>query len=98
GFGPVRDLEYAGTERVGRTEVVEQQVDVAEDGGQHVVEVVRDGTSQTADRFHLLRLPHLRRYGGWFPARRAGRTWNAQFSDNRPSSSTCGARSSRAPS
>ena len=34
----------------------ERDVDVAEDHGQHVVEVVRDAAGQPADRFHLLRL------------------------------------------
>ena len=32
---------------------------VAEDGGQQVVEVVRDATGKVANRFHLLRLPQL---------------------------------------
>ena len=37
----------------------DQQFRVAEDGGEQVVEVVRHAAGQTADRFHLLRLPEL---------------------------------------
>ena len=36
------------------------QVGVAEDGGEHVVEVVRDAAGEPPDRFHLLRLAQLR--------------------------------------
>ena len=43
---------------VGR-ELLEQQVGVAEDRGEQVVEVVRDAAGEPADRFHLLRLPEL---------------------------------------
>ena len=36
-----------------------QQVERADDHGQHVVEVVRDAAGELADRLHLLRLPQL---------------------------------------
>ena len=39
--------------------LVEQQVGRHDDGGQHVVEVVRDAAGKLADRLHLLALRHL---------------------------------------
>ncbi len=39
--------------------VGEQQVGEADDGGEHVVEIVRDAAGELADRFHLLLLAHL---------------------------------------
>ena len=40
-------------------DVVEQQIAVAEDRGQEIIEVVRDAAGQLAERFHLLRTQHL---------------------------------------
>src|SRR5438876_10580026 len=45
--------------RVTGGQVFEQQVDVARDRGEDVVEVVRDAAGQPAHRFHLLRLAQL---------------------------------------
>ena len=39
------------------TQSQHRQVDIAEDGGEQVVEVVRDAAGEPADRLHLLRLP-----------------------------------------
>ena len=44
-----------------------RHVDIAEDDGEHVVEVVRDAARQPADRFHLLRLTQ-RLLGRFAPA------------------------------
>jgi hypothetical protein len=38
----------------------QEDVGAADDGGHHVVEVVRDATGELADGLHLLRLPKLR--------------------------------------
>src|SRR5438874_1165451 len=48
-----------GAPRVVVAEILEQQLGVAGDGRQDVVEVVRDPARQAADRFHLLRLAQL---------------------------------------
>ena len=40
--------------------MVQQHVREAEDGGQHVVEVVRDAAGELADDLHLLALRELR--------------------------------------
>ena len=40
--------------------LVKQQVGEADDGGQHVVEIVRDAAGELADRLHLLALRELR--------------------------------------
>ena len=50
---------YVRSQRVGGLEIVENQLSVAEDDGEHVVEVVRDPAGETPDRFHLLRLSEL---------------------------------------
>ena len=42
-----------------RAEVLKQQIAVARDHGQEVVEVVGDASGQATDRFHLLRLAQL---------------------------------------
>ena len=39
--------------------MIEQQIGIAEDRREHVVEVVGNATREPADRFHLVRLPHL---------------------------------------
>ena len=56
-FGGPADLLDVGPAGVAALELVEQQVGVAEDRRQHVVEVVGDAAGQPADRFHLLGLP-----------------------------------------
>ena len=33
------------------------EIDIAENGGEEIVEVMRDAAGQAADRFHFLRLP-----------------------------------------
>ncbi len=54
--GVLLDLHDVLERRIGRPVVREQQVGIAEDGGQHVVEVVRDAARELADGLHLLRL------------------------------------------
>ena len=49
----VHDVLVGG---VGRPVRLQQQVGEADDGGQHVVEVVRDAAGELADRLHLLAL------------------------------------------
>ena len=39
--------------------LAEQQVGIADDGGQHVVEIVGDAAGELADRLHLLRLGEI---------------------------------------
>ena len=53
------DLLDVRAARIAGVEAVEEQVRVAEDRGQHVVEVVRDAAGEAADRLHLLRLAQL---------------------------------------
>src|SRR5207249_10303289 len=53
------DLERVRAPRIGRLERADEQVGVAADRGQEVVEVVRDPAGQAADRLHLLRLAQL---------------------------------------
>ncbi len=53
------DLLRVGPPLVGRIHRIEQQIDVSEDRGEHVVEVVRDAAGEAADRLHLERLPKL---------------------------------------
>jgi hypothetical protein len=57
--GRLADLGGVLAARVARGEVFEQQVGVARDGGEDVVEIVRDPARQPAHGFHLLRLPEL---------------------------------------
>ena len=57
--GVLLDLHDVLEGRVGRPVVGEQQVAVADDRLQHVVEVVRDAAGELADRVHLLRLGEL---------------------------------------
>ena len=58
-LGRAPDLLDVGTGADRRAELVEQQIRVAEDRGQDVVEVVRDAAGEPAHRFHLLRLAQL---------------------------------------
>src|SRR2546426_476937 len=45
--------------RVARWKIPEEELRVAEDGGEQVVEIVGDATRELTDGFHLLRLPEL---------------------------------------
>ena len=45
---------------IGRLVRVEQEIGRHHDGGEHVVEIVRDAAGELADRLHLLRLRELR--------------------------------------
>ncbi len=54
------DLLDVEPEGIAGAEAVQHQIRVAKDGGEHVVEVVRDAAGQPPHRFHLLGLPQLR--------------------------------------
>ena len=54
--GLARRIEQALDPRIVVADAAQRHVDIAEDDGEHVVEVVRDAAGQPADRFHLLRL------------------------------------------
>ena len=54
--GVLLDLHDVLKRRIGRAMVGEQEVGIADDGGQHVVEVMRDAARELADRLHLLAL------------------------------------------
>ncbi len=58
-IGVLLDLHDVLEGRVGRPVVGEQQVGIADDRGQHVVEVVRDAAGELADRLHLLALGEI---------------------------------------
>jgi len=45
--------------RIGRLEVVEQHLPIAQDHRKDIVEVVRHSAGEATDGFHLLRLPEL---------------------------------------
>ena len=66
--GVLLDLHDVLEGRIGRAVVGEQQVAVADDRLQHIVEVVRHAAGELADRVHLLRLGelllHLTEVGG----------------------------------
>ena len=47
------------SDRLVRPDLIGEEFGVAEDGGQHVVEVVRHAAGELADRFHFLRMPQL---------------------------------------
>ena len=57
--GVLLDVHDVREGRVGRTMVGQQQVGRHDDGGQHVVEVVRDAAGELAHGLHLLALRHL---------------------------------------
>ena len=65
--GLARRIEQALDARIVVADAARGHVDVAEDDGQHVVEVVRDAARQPADRLHLLRLAQ-RLLGRFAPA------------------------------
>ena len=52
-----RGIEQAPHPLVAFGDAPQRKIDIAEDGGEEIVEVVRDAAGQPADRFHLLRLP-----------------------------------------
>ena len=58
-FPGLMDLLEVGPQRIARAQVGEQQLAVAVDDGQQVVEVVSHAARQTPDRFHLLGLLEL---------------------------------------
>ena len=55
-IGVLLDLHDVLEGRIGRPVVGQQQVGIADDGGQHVVEIVRHAAGELADGLHLLRL------------------------------------------
>ena len=58
-IGVLLDLHDVLEGRVGRAVIGEQEVGIADDRGQHVVEVVRDAAGELADRLHLLALREI---------------------------------------
>ena len=58
-IGVLLDLHDVLEGRIGRPVVGEQQIGIADDRGQHVVEVVRDAAGELADRLHLLALREI---------------------------------------
>ena len=58
--GILLDLHQVLERGIGRPVVGQEQIRIADDGGEHVVEVVRDAAGELADRLHLLRLRELR--------------------------------------
>ena len=58
-IGVLLDVHDVGEGRIGRPVLGEQQIGEADDGGQHIVEVMRDAAGQLADRLHLLALRQL---------------------------------------
>ena len=55
-IGVLLDLHDVLEGRIGRAVIGEQQVGIADDRGQHIVEIMRDAAGELADRLHLLRL------------------------------------------
>ena len=51
------DLPHVAARQIVGRQLFEQQIGVAEDGRQHVVEVVGDAAGEPTDGFHLVRLP-----------------------------------------
>ena len=58
--GVLLDLHDVLERRIGRPMRIEQEVGRHHDGGEHVVEIVRDPAGELAHRLHLLRLGELR--------------------------------------
>jgi len=54
-----RDFLQVGPRRMVGLQMVEGQIDIAKDGHEHVVEIVRHAAGQPPDGLHLLRLPQL---------------------------------------
>ena len=57
--GVLLDLHDVGERRIGRLVRVEQKIGRHHDGGEHIVEIVRDAAGQLADELHLLLLRDL---------------------------------------
>ena len=57
--GVLLDLHDVLERRIGRLVRIEQEIGRHHDGGQHVVEIVRDAAGKLADQFHLLLLGKL---------------------------------------
>ena len=79
--------------RIGRIEVGQQQLAVAENHGQQVVEVVRHAAGQPADGFHLLRLLILRLERAAFGDVGAGAERADRPGRRRPATGCCAIRS-----
>ncbi len=58
--GVLLDVHDVGEGRVRRPVAGQQEVRRHDDGGEHVVEIMRDAAGELADRLHLLPLRHLR--------------------------------------
>ena len=58
-IGVLLDLHDVLEGRIGRAVIGEQKIGIADDRGQHVVEVVRDAAGELADRLHLLALDEI---------------------------------------
>ena len=52
-----RGVEQAADPVVAVGDAPQGEIDIAENGGEKIVEVMRDAAGQAADRFHFLRLP-----------------------------------------
>ena len=57
--GVLLDLHDVAERRVGRLVRVEQKIGRHDDGGEHIVEIVRDAAGELADEVHLLLLGEL---------------------------------------
>ncbi len=57
--GVLLDLHDVAEGRIGRPVIGEQQVRIADDRGQHIVEIMRDAAGELADRLHFLRLREI---------------------------------------
>src|SRR5215813_11162639 len=58
-FASFQCLFYLSTEQVLRTQFGQEDLAIAHDNGQEIIEIMRDPSGQPADRFHLLGLPKL---------------------------------------
>ena len=58
-IGVLLDLHDVLEGRIGRPVIGEQQIGIADDRGQHIVEVMRDAAGELADRLHLLALREI---------------------------------------
>ena len=86
-IGVLLDLHDVLEGRIGRAVIGEQEIGIADDRGQHIVEVMRDAAGELADRLHLLAL----RRGSpaacaarWCRARRWSRSRPRRWPDRRP--------------
>lgn len=58
-IGCLANLFKIGSQRRERRETIQEQADIAEDSGQHVVEIVGNAPCEPSHRLHLLRLQEL---------------------------------------